>query len=399
LNQYDAVLSVGTKAQPALPWTVINSNGWLARVSSGRTDLPSDCSLANPISSLAAASLGVSEVFKRLLRIKEERGRFFDNLTFSLFTYKTDDSDIGPPLPESIQLESALLVGVGAIGNGIVHLLNQLPVQGSLMILDIQVFQPENLGTCLLIGPSEIGKEKSLFAEELLKGKMAAKGYNEDLFSFKAKLGAALPYPSVILNALDNIPARHASQDIWPDVIIDGAISDFACQVSRHPWGEDIACLKCVFREAARSAEKDASTATGLREDRVRQAFEVVDEQDILLAPAEKKDWLREHLGQKLCSVIQDGVAQQISKDKQNALFEPSVPFVACLSASMVIAELVKSAAGWKSSLEPRFQFDVLRGPDYGQPFPQSRRRDCICVERESNINKIKLRRSGKKRA
>ena len=85
-RQYDAILSVGTTARKDLPWTVINSNGWLARVSSGGISLPSDCSLYNPVGALGAASLGASEIFKRLVALKPERGMFFDGLSFSLQT-------------------------------------------------------------------------------------------------------------------------------------------------------------------------------------------------------------------------------------------------------------------------------------------------------------------------
>src|SRR5207249_2878782 len=70
LDRYDAILSVGTSARGDLPWTVINSNGWVARVSSGATDLARECGQANPIAALGAAALGVAEVFKRLIKLK-----------------------------------------------------------------------------------------------------------------------------------------------------------------------------------------------------------------------------------------------------------------------------------------------------------------------------------------
>ena len=55
-ERYAAILSVGTSARPELPWTVINSNGWLARVSSGRTSLSGVCSVRNPIGARVAAN-------------------------------------------------------------------------------------------------------------------------------------------------------------------------------------------------------------------------------------------------------------------------------------------------------------------------------------------------------
>ena len=54
----------------------------------------------------------------------------------------------------------------------------------------------------------------------------------------------------------------------------------------------------------------------------------------------------------------------------------------------MVIAETVAQICGWPSILEPRFQFDFLTGPAYGQEVPQTRRTDS-CARRR-NIDKVR---------
>jgi len=87
--------------------------------------------------------------------------------------------------------------------------------------------------------------------------------------------------------------------------------------------------------------------------------------------------------------VVQEAMAQKISEERQREGFEPSVPFVACFSACMEMAETVAQICGWPSILEPRFQFDFLRGPAYGQELPQTRRTDCICARRK-NIDKLR---------
>src|SRR5258706_13408090 len=71
---FDAVLNIGSRNLAGLPCTVVNSNGWLVRICSTGADIDAICTQTNPIGSLAAASLGVSEVFKRLLMIKDLRG-------------------------------------------------------------------------------------------------------------------------------------------------------------------------------------------------------------------------------------------------------------------------------------------------------------------------------------
>lgn len=392
--QFDATLCVGTTARPELPWTVINSNGWLARVSSGPTALGPDCGQRNPIGALAAASLGVTEVFKRLVRLKQDRGELLDGVCFNLYSYSTDESDAGPPLPELLPL-NVLVVGAGAIGNGIVYLLTRLPVSGPVWIVDRQTFGDENLGTCILIGPDDVGAAKARFAETLLRPGLDAKGFSEDLTDFIQRLGSELPYPAVVLGGVDNIEARHEIQNLWPDLAIDGAIGDFMCEVSRHPWDEDVACLMCQFRQPpGRAAERVASHATGLSPSRTQEAEDTVSEADVRAAPSERQAWLRDHIGRPICSVVQEAVAQQLSDQRQREGFEPSVPFVACLSASMVVGELVKTATGWGSPLAQRFQFDVLRGPACGLALGQVRRPDCICVTRRGNIKKVRRRRS-----
>ncbi len=343
---------------------------------------------------LAAASLGVAEVFKRLVRLQASRGKLLDGLSFSLYNYDVGMTDPGPPLPEHLSVQ-LLLVGGGAIGNGVVHLLSQLPVTGRIWVVDAQRFGPENLGTCLLIGPTDIGKEKAVFAADILNLNMyiEARGFPESLDVFTRRLGTELPYPHVVVGGVDNIDARHAIQRLWADLIIDGAIGDFGCQVSRHPWGKDIACLMCLFRyPVGESAEHVASRLTGLSADRAQLELAMVTVADVYAAPAEKRDWLRERIGHQICSVIQEAVAQQLSNEQHQQGFAPSVPFVACLSASMVVAELVKDVAGWTIShpLEPRFQCDVLRGPAYGLTIPQVRRRDCLCVTRQHNIERLR---------
>jgi molybdopterin/thiamine biosynthesis adenylyltransferase len=328
------------------------------------------------------------------IRLKESRGRLLDGLTFSLHSYRCQEGDPGPALPAQLPLD-LLLVGAGAIGNGIVHLLSRLPTTGQAWIVDAQTFQEENLGTCLLIGPQDLGVPKAAFAETILGIRLRARGFHEELEAFQRRLGSELGYPRVVLTALDNIDARHAAQKLWPGLIIDGAIGDFPCQVSRHQWGEDSACLVCLFRHPpGPAAENVASLATGLSRVRVQQAEEAVTEADVRAAPADRQDWLRARLGRQICSVVREGVAQQISQEDQRKGFAPSVPFVACLSACMVVGELVKCAAGWNTALETRYQLDTLRGPASGTMVPQEKRRDCDCFVRRRNIETWRQRRN-----
>jgi molybdopterin/thiamine biosynthesis adenylyltransferase len=392
-DRFAAILNVGQRSRGDLPWTAVTSNGWLARVSSSGKDLLGACDQVNPIGALFATSLGVTDVFKRLIRLKPTRGGLFDALTFSLYSYEAGSTDPGPQLPLSLAADT-LLVGAGAIGNAIAYLIGSLPVTGRMWVVDPEAFGDENLGTCILIGPGEVGAPKARFLATWLESRLEAQGYPEKVSTFKLRLGRDIPYPSLILSAVDKIDARHEIQDIWPDLILDGATGDFPCQVSRHPWGVDVACMRCLFRNpAGASVETVASHATGLGLDRVVKPFDLVSEEDVASAPEGKRAFLLSRVGKEVCAVVAEAVAKQLSEGEQRAGFEPSVPFVACLSACMVVAEMVKTRAGWDTVLDGRFQFDSLVGPARGLHFPQRRRTDCLCTERRANIEQVRRRR------
>src|SRR5437763_8038812 len=102
-DKFDGVLSVGGNAHEGLPWTVINSNGWLARVSSTSSRISESCTEANPIGAMAAASLGVAELFKRTA-LKPEYFDVYDGLTFSAFDFTVGGDDPGRTLPETLAM-------------------------------------------------------------------------------------------------------------------------------------------------------------------------------------------------------------------------------------------------------------------------------------------------------
>jgi molybdopterin/thiamine biosynthesis adenylyltransferase len=391
-TKFDAVLSVGTKARPDLPWTTINSNGFAARVTSGASDISGECDIQNPIGALAAACLGVGEAFKRLIRLKSERGDLLDGISFSLENYSVATLDSGLQIPSAIP-QNLLVVGGGAIGSGIIHLISQLPFTGEIVVVDRQEYGLENLGTCILAAPEDVGKSKAeCLAETLRNAKIRARGF---LGTFENYANELHHYPAIVVNGLDNIDVRHEVQrTLWPDVVIDGAIGDFTCQVSRHAWSEDVACLICLFQApSARLAEEIQSDATGLSLARLGEPESVVTQADVAAAPAAKQGVLRSHLGRPVCSVVEHAVAQQLSERELERDFEPSVPFVACFSACMVVTEILIHLAGGKSKLAPRFQFDFLRGPAFGLELPQGRRQDCICGRRK-NIDGVRASHS-----
>lgn len=387
---FEAILNVGSYVRNDLPWTTINSDGWLARVASGNKNLPSTHARTNPVGALGAAALGATEIFKRIFRIKASRGPVQKFLSFSFFSY-TQSDDPGPPLPKTLDLAGVLQVGAGAIGNGIDFLLSRVPGTGNWSIVDLQEFRKENLGTCILIGPKDLTHSKA----RVLAEKVAhAKGFAMAVEQFIADVvGKGVPYPEIVINGLDNVDARRAVQTLWPAVAIDGAIGTFSCEVTIHPWGPDLSCLLCDFERPAEDAAARSSKLTGIGLDKLKNLTDLLTEEDILAAPEEKRSWLREHLGKQYCSIVSAAELAAVS-DEEGTNFEPSVPFVACLSSCMVVAELIRVASSWEPVLETGFQFDALIGPQNGIRKAHQRKQGCLCVQRREVIEHIRRNRT-----
>jgi len=386
-EKFAGILNVGSDVRTNYPWTSINSNGFLARVSS-KSSISPECRQANPIGALAAASLGLAEIFKRIACVSADRGPFHDDLNFSFYTYSTSDWP-GPELPTALNIGTLLQVGAGAIGNGIVHLLAQLGLNGRVVIIDNEDFAFENLGTCILIGPADVTHPKASTLASLLPG---AVGYREQVGdSIRSRIGVDFGVPAIVVNGLDNIEARRSVQTLWPDLVIDGAIGTFSCEATLHPWGPDASCLLCDFEEPVRDVLEESSKFTGLSKEKLRDLLGVVTKEDIDAAPEETRDVLRQFLGKSYCSVVSETEMRRLSAGAAN--FAASVPFVACLSACMVVTELVRAVSDWRPELETGFQFDVLVGPQRGIRKSHTRKLNCICVNRQSLIDGMRKNR------
>ena len=393
-RDYAGILSIGTQAQPALPLTVINSNGWLARVSSSSKPLASQCSQPNPLGALAAASFGVAEVFKRTA-LKREFFDLFDRLTFSCFDFSVGGEDPGPPLPASVQLPPTLFLGQGAIGNANVLLAGQLPLRGKALLFDKDRYGKENLGTCVLLGRE--GAARHVPKAEWNRAHLRAAGSGIDAEYLcddieRAKL-AVEPYLALVINGLDQVEPRHAAQDLWPDAIVDGALRRFQCQFVAYDHDAGFACLRCLFElSAGRNPLEVQAELTGLSAVALA-ADEVIGDGHIAAAPEDKRAFLESKRGQKAGAV---GCARAIEMahmfaDRMKEGFAPSVPFVATMTGVLVMSEMARRLMGMATTVH-RFQFDMLVGPEGGSKINEKANPECRCQTRKGPIEKQRKR-------
>lgn len=391
-----AVLNVGSGVNPHLPWTAINSNGWVARVSSGPNALPLNTDQSNPLAALMAASFGVTEVFKRVFGIPRENAPLLDATQFSLFELSTSPTGLGPPLPAMMSLPDTVMVGAGAIGNGIALVLSQLAVQGRLHIIDKQDYRRENFGTCTLLDDeSWLNTSKAQRLASWLDRADGLRCTGEEAFVADARSGSFVCAMSVelVLNGLDDIRARHDAQMLWPSVLVDGGINSVGAAVRTHrldrPHG---ACMRCSFRLPPVSERELQAKVTGLSATSLDSNLgRPLNQQDVADAKESMREWLQEQvtLGKTVCSTISEAQARSLGVELDEG-FNPSVPFVATASAALVVTQALKALFYPDSDYTQRFQMESLFiGPEASLGVLTRADPGCECVEHRAVVDKV----------
>lgn len=402
LRAATAILNVGPTVRPELPWTSIMANGWVACCTSGAHALPEATDEANPLASMLAASFGVTEVFKRVYGVPAQKAAPMLDVAFSLFELSSEFSDFGPALPLEIAMPNTLLLGAGAIGNGLVLLLSQLPLTGRILVLDKQAFGPENYGTCALLDDAEwIGKPKAGKLAQWLKerSRLAVTGERSTVES--AMNGTLLDElkPDLVVNGLDDIEARKAVQRLWPELLVDGGINSVGAAVRAHSMSHrQFACMRCAFVEAKQDHIAQQSKATGLsRASLEGNTDRPITDQDIAEANPERQEWLRaqQKLGRKVCSTMMAAEADGLGLSLA-AGFQPSVPFVATTSAALVMAHVLRALLWPQKKFFHGFQFEsVFAGPETAQRYNKPASATCDCVRNAALIDTVRAQRAG----
>jgi hypothetical protein len=391
-----AVLNIGTQVRPGLPWTSIIADGWVARCTSGTTPLSPGCKQDNPLSCLLAASFGVTEVFKRVYGVPREKAAPMEDAAFSLFEMSTSFSGLGPQLPVEIQLPNTLVLGAGAIGNGLVLLSSQLPLTGSLLLMDKQDFADENFGTCTLLDAvSWLGKPKAQVLGQWLRvhSALVVDGMKCTIETALADGRLEGRMFDLVINGLDDIDARKAVQTLWPRLVVDGAINSIGAAVVTHSMAHrELACLRCAFESPVKDHITEHSEVTGLSRTSLEgDQNRPISDEDIAKAVEHARPWLKEQqrLGQTICSTM--GAAQASGLGlKLIEGFRPSVPFVAATSAALVMAQVLRNLLWGEERFVHVFQLaSVFVGPDTALRVKRPASRHCECTRYRGVIDQL----------
>jgi molybdopterin/thiamine biosynthesis adenylyltransferase len=348
----DVLVSVGETDTEADHKITINSDGWLSSIATNDNKLDFVSKNENAIGALSAACFGAAEAFRRVLqslgstdrRIRQK----YQELVFSALDYSVNNPEApNPRLPVKIDIESLLMVGVGAVANGLILALNTISgLHGTVTVIDPQVYEASNINRCVMASRNDIGTPKTA---------VLASGYNSRIRvipsqnryeSFRRTSGKL----DMVVETIDENEPRVTIQSDLPKILLHGATGDEIATISRHNFIDD-ACLGCIFSESASIADSIA-WETGLPPEEVTFLLEsnspITAEQVARIAEKTgiSLSRLQSFVGLPLTELYTREICGVVKIEVQQREIAATVSFVSALPGILLAGEVIKERVG-----------------------------------------------------
>jgi hypothetical protein len=342
------------------------------------------------LGAIYTAALGAAEAFKHSARVRPDRRVLHRHLRFCPVTLSSDLAT-APTIEQPVEL-AMTLVGIGAIGTGVVLILSELDAFGRLVAVDRESFAPENRGTYSLGGAAEVGAKPAKVAlAEAALARFDVQPFPDPVEELPAAIDRGdVPWMPLVVSGLDTAEARRATQRIWPDQLIDAATGDTMLGLHEHLHGRG-PCMICFFPEerGGPSAAERLSAITGLPIELLSRGDEILRKEHLEQVSDEQRALLLQHLGRPVC-----GLARAVGLTALGAGdYRPSVPFISLQAASLALGRLLahQLGLGTRSNL---VQYDGLVGPQTATVEQMRATDDCYCQTNPRTIDKVRSLRN-----
>jgi molybdopterin/thiamine biosynthesis adenylyltransferase len=377
-----------------------SADGWVAFVSGYGEDLPRLRDADVVIGAHGAAAMVASQVFARALPLDALVAGASRRVAYSLFEYGRPTT-VPPPIAVPV-IDRALLAGDGAVGQACVDVLVSSGASGRLPVVDHGLVDDwTNLNRSVLAREQDLRDQTPkarLAVGRALGSPLVIEPYERSIEETVALIEAGtIPWPRIVLSALDNRPARWALQSLWPDLVLEGATGGTMVQVFRHAHADGAACLRCLHPEDDATGEYlvTMARATGLEGERIAKALagtnDEVTAEDVDAAPPGIREVLATNVGRDICGLLTD-VERYLGPGAEP--IQLSIAFSSYLAGTFLAGELVKAASGLSSPLGGRYQVDPLANLLPDAPFVQDASPTCFCQERASVVEGLRRRQS-----
>lgn len=240
-----SVVIGATAIQRKGPTFYIGAKEWTVCYS---TTKPVLCVNSNfPYAAGAAACFGAANIFRVVFGDQLQNGEIDSDFELSLLNFDIDVESSEIFVADNFNLGDTILVGLGAIGQGVVWALsNTKGVYGTLTVVDGETVDLSNLQRYVLTKQESVDAHKVNIATEALSTcSIKSISHEGDWASFVAKQ-TEWKF-STVLVAVDSARDRIAIQSSLPHSIINAWTQPMELGVSRHFNFLDDACLACLY--------------------------------------------------------------------------------------------------------------------------------------------------------
>ena len=402
LKQVKACLVIGQteiRLPSEGPVIYLGSDGWVARlqvdgpVGSGHS--------SNPFGAGVAACLGAANLFRAIFGERLSAGDIDRSAELSLLNFKTGSTSENPSLGP-VDLGESILVGLGAVGNGVLWALARCPIRGTLRLVDHDTLDLGNIQRYSMT----VRKDENTPKTELAMGWLSDSGVD------------VVPYPmrwddfakggdwrfDRVLTALDSAEDRVGVQASLPRWIANAWTQGGEAGLSRHPdFLDERACLACLYmpnREAPHEDELIASALGFMTEPfnhpervevRRRLHLGLATDLPFLQQISERKNIdlgkLRPFEGKPLRELYTKGVCSgmvlALAMDAGTTHAEVPMPFQSALAGLMLAAELVADCANLPRPREvvSRIDLTTVIPPIISSPLQADATKRCLCAD------------------
>jgi hypothetical protein len=252
-------IGIGSGARAFDKTYFAGSDGWDALLSTN-APVRSGGSL-NPFGAGAAACLAVGGIFNDVLSQGAELPMAGD-IRFSTFQCEKGETPKNIPNDNWKMSPDAVLVGVGAVGNGTVWALGHSPITGTIHVVDHESLELSNLQRYVLADRADEGRAKVEIAAPFLSGNWTFVPHELSWADFVAEFGYGWRN---VLVAVDSAAARRSVQASLPEWIANAWTQPGDLGVSVHDrFDSEGACLACLYLQAGRAPNEDEIVAAAL---------------------------------------------------------------------------------------------------------------------------------------
>lgn len=255
-------LCIGSEAlKKSTPETAfIDASGWLASISIEKPiGLPTSED-HNPLGAIAAACLGVAQVFKFAIGMSSEH--YLREGILDMFQLEWSDNPSHTPWPTDLNVGKMLMVGAGSVGSSAAYCMRLGGLAGAISIVDRDDVKIENFNRSPVFGRRTTGFAKSQAVADFLNGSpLSATAVPVWWDEFVQQVNRSSFDFDVWLPVANEFDVRRAMQHSVPPLMIHASTTaNWGVNHGRHIPGRDD-CLADRFPTPV--APEDLTCATG----------------------------------------------------------------------------------------------------------------------------------------